>query len=1487
MVGKVNYKFVALLCTILIVCTLGLVGLWYTAVRTDPAEMIARGDGAFQQGQFAHAASLYSKALNKRPNDAELILKLTRSIAPIEVSEARAARESVQQLRGAYSRALQIEPTNVEAFEKLMELTLSVGRDLGDFDAWNQMVRVANSSLKVDPTFNPALKYRGIAQVNRIEAIDASPDDRNRARADLEAVAQADPEDVEVAYHLARWHLIQARNLARGGNQPAQVSEHHLRAEELAAGLIRRNPNDPLRQLYHIRVLTALEQHDKVLDRFARLETQMLQDPAPADVALAVADRIAYLGTRPVTGPLSKLGQDGLNRTEKLLRAASVKHPDDLRIYSALGRTLTLMARYDQAMQILDEVVDKPIVARPIEFLRDADLQRRALSQHADLTLTQAKKLGPQERELALKQVEALVRKLQGAGGQNALVYLMQGKVAMVREQWATALAKLDRASTLYKDQNPKALLYSATARIKLGETGAAIDRLERLIDLRPDYMPARYELLRLHLRLSQYDRLQKQIDATLALAPGDYEAHRYHALMLSRRGNIPRAINAFEKLQPEMNPSVAAPLARLYVVTNQKPRAIALLQKAFEVDPGDPNVLLQLVNLTDDKDRAGGYIQQARQAGANAKVLKLFEQKVVGQLDQDRIASIEQLISQEEDPHKRLTNRYRLYRGLGRQKQADTELAKLAVLKPGDPLVVEAQFDQALRQRDWEQAQKLARRASMDDLDLAAGSFFQGRLDLARGRPEMAVASFERGLTQRAVYSRGWRDLADAQRAVGDVALAATSYRKALEQNPSNVDAVRGLVAALDAQGRHDEAPGELRELMLRGPESSRLLDLYLAYEQQHGNPQRALEIRRRLAEKNPDDSNNLRALAVMFAQHKAHEQVAQIIGNLIAREGRSRQNLYAQATVMSLAGKTIQARQLLENRIQSLGQDAQEDDYLILARFLMRTNKPERAIGAYRKAIDAEDPRGQAASRELADQLFAMGRSDEAAKLYAVMHERDQDDQRIAYRYVEALIRANQTSKARNVLHQIVQDYQPTASAYLLASVIARQEKDLDKAMTALDHAAELEPNRAMIYYERAQLRKLIDPVDTRIKKDLQQAVALDPDLSAARRQLTQRLLETDDRNSAIRELTELMQRHPNDPTIRVQLAELYYADRQIMQLHALMDESARRFPNEAIWPRMQGRLAKLENRPDLALSSFQRAFTLTPKADVLTELIEQLLTLRKIDGALTLLREHKDLIESDSKLQAMRGRALTVSGFADQGRAVFGHAISLCRSQKQTIGVADHVFAALDRDRGVAALEPLAAGEQRAWVQMAIAQNDIEYGEHQRAVSRLRAIEQDVSTLSDDRIEYFRLLALSLHKSGQYTEALTMYRRVLELDADNFGALNNLAYLLAENLGRAAEAIEPATRAAQLSPQSAQVLDTLGWVQHLAGRQTPAINTLKRSVHLQPIANNCYHLAVALRDAGEYARGHEMLVTARGLAQKNQDLELLELINTRLNE
>jgi len=122
--------------------------------------------------------------------------------------------------------------------------------------------------------------------------------------------------------------------------------------------------------------------------------------------------------------------------------------------------------------------------------------------------------------------------------------------------------------------------------------------------------------------------------------------------------------------------------------------------------------------------------------------------------------------------------------------------------------------------------------------------------------------------------------------------------------------------------------------------------------------------------------------------------------------------------------------------------------------------------------------------------------------------------------------------------------------------------------------------------------------------------------------------------------------------------------------------------------------------------------------------------------------------------------------------------------------------------------------------------------------------------------------------LFKLGRHEDGLKQLRKAIELFPTNTGALNNLAWELAEDGTDLDEALELAHRSARLS-QDASVLDTLGWVHFKRGEFSQAEAAFESSLQQRddPIAH--YHLGLALAKQGntsEARRQFELALAAK---------------------
>jgi len=120
---------------------------------------------------------------------------------------------------------------------------------------------------------------------------------------------------------------------------------------------------------------------------------------------------------------------------------------------------------------------------------------------------------------------------------------------------------------------------------------------------------------------------------------------------------------------------------------------------------------------------------------------------------------------------------------------------------------------------------------------------------------------------------------------------------------------------------------------------------------------------------------------------------------------------------------------------------------------------------------------------------------------------------------------------------------------------------------------------------------------------------------------------------------------------------------------------------------------------------------------------------------------------------------------------------------------------------------------------------------------------------------------MLAEAYQQNSQLGEAIGEYERVVEENADDAVALNNLAWIYYLQDDPRAEAT--ARRAQLLLPDNAAVVDTLGWILVETGSLDEGVRVLRRAAQLSDGRPEIrYHVAVALSRTGEIFEAKQTL-------------------------
>ncbi|MAE66636.1 MAG: hypothetical protein CMJ18_20400 [Phycisphaeraceae bacterium] len=1491
MAGRLNTKFLIILVVAVVIILGGGLGLYALAAYRSIEERMTEADAFMEAGEYAAAAREYGKIVHKT-NDIEALKKFFDATRMVKVAYGPPAHAAFNQLLGAINQAVREAPGDAEIFARNMEIYMQLGLELSQIGSWTQMYDRANQTLEAAPDMMVARKYRGIAQVNRMRSgLNLEDVERRLAREDLEAYLELKPDDVEAIFHLAVGYMVEAQyQEVRPNAVESEVRKLRDKGIALTDQARLLNPQDPGRGLDHIRVLLMAERPEQADPIVRELEQQMLDHPGSRRDMLMLVDLIGL--TEP-----EEEEDENLPSAEKLaatmarrkamwerrhhvLVSAVEALPDDLVVKVAYGRNVAQRGDSEEARRAFQEIGDIEVRQPALEAFLQTHAQQMAAISLANLILNDAEKIerGP-EREEALASAETMLKEMREFIGEaSAHYYLLYGKLHSLREEWIDAAQHLRKSNDQFRGANAEVLLRLATALAKNNQGGAAIQTLQQLLGIEglENYKPALYELVKLFIRHKQFDDAQAQIDALLEDDPDDKACKQLQLALTNARGDADKTIEELKQLDPD-DPNLQLRIASVLLNADRTVEAKAILDKEFAARPDDATVLSLIVKSVKDNEEVLGYVEKAKAAGLQDQWVLDLEKQLRGEAQPFDIAMSR--IDALEDPFRQHVARFSLYRRFNEREKAKAEFAKAKSLQPEDPWIIEMAFNQAVAEGDWVAAQKLSQDAARLNLDRAQGLFYFGRLELAKGEYARAATSLREALSKRPDFDMGWRLLGEAQQAALDPG-AIHSYRRAVELKPDNIDALRGLAAAHAARDEHDLALDQLKKALDYDPDNRNVRAAYIGYVQRHGDKEEALTLRRELVESDEDDLMNRRQLALLLAELENHDEAKTTLEALIEKDGVTRINVVTQAKLIEMAGDPKAADAHLEAYVKDLGDDVTMDDYLVLGRFRLDQDRMDAAGSAYKKAIGLEDPGTRPATREWAARLFTANDLEKAGKLYEQLYELNPSDRSNTYRYIELLLRSD-VDKAASLLEKLMEDQGPDDMAWLLQSLVYSRRGKLDQALESLDQAMKLAPDRAVIHVQRAQLYASMNRVGE-AQSAVNRALQLAPSNMQARLLFTQLLRATGEKDEAINELLQILKGDNELPDARLQLAGLYVETERLLQARRVLDESMEMFPEDWRWPYQLSKLDRREGRPTRAAQRLKKAFELGPTADLLSELVVAQIIAKRPEEALDTLRDNPEWVEQYPLLNSPRGWALGELDRLPEATQAFKKAIGVCQSLRQLRMVAGQMARAMGPSKASEVLESSRNDDNEILVTFVLAQFDLDDHNFNSVVERLQAIEGKVGMDSQYRHRLDDMLSIALHQVGRYPEAKAAYERLIAQNPGDIQSLNNLAYLVGENLGDPQGALVYIRKAVERLPNNAQILDTLGWMLFLADQKTEAEQTLRKSVDVAKMPANCYHLAHVLDDLGVAGTRQEAIDWARRskrLAERFQDRNILE--------
>jgi tetratricopeptide (TPR) repeat protein len=1485
MARKVNTAFLIVL-TVLIL-GLAVIGLIVGAVlfRDDPQAYIQAGQKAMAAGDYEAAEKSFSRALEISPRDASVWLARGDAYNHMTARDP----DNIKRAQLLWNRALEIEPANRQALERLTRfhysaLDLPAGENPAARIQQGRDYAVRLAQVAVDDPRAAALPHLFTIR-GWLWGVEADPQKLDDAIAALTTISQQIPSDADLPYYIARAHVHRAQAAARL-NDRAEADRLYTLAANVMDAAIQAQPDNPAmhaRAAYVFSLLSAAWDAGQTSETLKASYLPRIREQLDRASAVVKPQDAEYVDIHLAWARASL--QDGDRAAaETKLRNLNQALPDNQRVRLELADLLRqVRPGREQALKLL-ELPIVPAQAEGIEGLRSGDLEVQTLLMRADLRLDMASGADPEPQQALLAAAADDLAKASALIPQreeHPMVLRLQGKTQRIKGDLVAAIQTLTKAMALLEQRNQERELYEtmdllARCYYDSRQTGQARALLEKILTRVPGHLPSRLLMAQVLLRENSVSQAEPHIAFLEQRLPDAPDVIKLRLLTLDRAKDQARIRELLARL-PEQTRRERLEKAVTAAVVGMRDESERLLIAVLAADPADLEAsvaLAQLYIAQQRPDQAKALVNEALKAHPDNAGLQLLQKQLGDASAEELSVARREAVERMDDPAARQLMLARLAQDEGKSAEALDHLQQAEQIKPNDQAVLESLLQYHATQRDWAAAEQYVHKLEAIDADDAGGLLYRHRLAMARGDIQGAV-EIGRQLTQKLPeFAQSWVALAQGLQAAGQTEEAIQRYLAALDKQPTNASALRGLIECNLAINRPNEARTHIDRGLQLAPDNAFYKQAMQDWELAYGDPDKAIGPMRQATERNPADRaawSTLLQAELSAARSATSRNDAKAVQTYASQAIADAQRGVAQfPDDRGLYGLLSQGA-LLARRIEvaeaALGQLAQREAWrdkpepqLMLAEVYGRAGMSDQAESVLVPMVQKR-PDNVQAQLMLAELLSRRGR---AAEALTVLQANGQDPSVVRLR-VELQILSGGLDAAEQTLSVALKDSPGSVDLLALSGYVHLARHRWDEATRDLQEALRLDPQNIPAAQYLAQV-KLQQP-----RRDVDGAVALlveARDRSSAdvdiRTMLAQAYQMRNESEKAITELEAALQLEPTNKGLRLTLVELYSrsvpprwldAERTIREGLALSE-----LANDPDLLRAEAMMWLARKDNEKALDRIGRAVAAAPgnPALLLTQL-NIMLAARDYPGV---IRDADRILSANTGLWwAYQARAVARGQSGDRDGAIqdFEAALAAANAQNNETAAAEVVqtFAReIGVDDALARIQTRAETDNR-W-KLVAAQLYNAKGDTDGAITMVeQALANEAAMSPVDRVVAMRF-AGSLYIARRTPESLAkandVYLRLIATNPDDIVALNNLAWLLSEGLDppKPAEALGYSQRAYDLMVKANRrepfLLDTHGWMLVLNNRVDDGIDVLRESLTVQPMTEAHYHLAEA---------------------------------------
>ncbi len=1475
MASRVNMKLVVALVVGLAAIGGGAIGLYALVLNKTPEDNVRAGDEAMVNGEYGLAKRMYSRAVNKEPNNVEWLEKWRAAIEAWKpASETEFDNEFgmafMPMLRGlAISQPTKMEPA-LEYLGLLYERSSMSGFPRLAIDQIESETEVLLSLMQnANPDNSDRLRlrrFRGLVYSNLLmESRVVTNDQRTMAEEDLKAVLDVSPTDGEVSVGLMRMFDARAREAAVAGRRD-QFAQWRTQAMKVLDDHLLRDPTNPEVMVNRLALTidATLEERTRGLvgTELARVTATTMTSFADRVEELSgrlmVADQLSVRNVIQRFWMLERavVPRSNGSMTIELLKQALDNNPRNSRAMMMLAGLHLDRREYEEASDVLKAVSELPPLPVSLQGMLQRFQQTQAYFIRADTALRIRESKPDSDtagRDELLKQAVALRAEFaKRVPSTDTQLLFLDAMIADASGDIRNALIKVQQYNQQLTSVDARGLWLEGVVSRKLEEHGRAQAAFKGILAIDPNNMSALTMLAQTELSLSNPVAALELFERVAAINPNNEELKD-----LIRRIRV--QLGQADSDDPVEQVLINANLALRG--TSDSPGsvdvAVGILRQGYEANNAAPRIALQLGSILlegGDLDGARAVVSQAAAKHPDHERLASVNRALVST---DLMSAFAALVDSTDSSalDKALTKRG-IYERFGNAEGAAAMLAEAVRLAPDEPNVIDLQFLLALQAGDLAKAREVYQSAMSRGVLSYNGLVYRARLEIFEGKRAEAMATLTQAIELGADLAPVWRLLGSQQFEAGLTQRAIESFRKAYQIKPNDMANVKSLMEVLRLSNRLEDALTVAREAERFGRSDMQFMNTWLRLESSVGGEAgrtRSMLVREQIARTNPSDRVNKLELASTYidfasdtASRLTNETRAEywsksrgILDDLKAEQSdlfvtAVEARWFADQGRVAMPDGTMidgieRARGAFIEYIISQGDEVDAVPYIEMARFMTVRGR----YGIARQAL--EDAREHQTSQLEADKVLCMlhmelGQYATAEPLLRGIVEAGADDEQMSFliQWIEMLLRTSNFDEAQRQVAKLGPQMRESLTVLLQRSELADATGKSQEANELLNRAVAMYPTSALAYTRRAQVRLRNPQMFDDVLIDLQQALTLEPN-NTQTLQLRAGVYGSVGRyEDMLRDMVAAVRVNPNLTDVLQAVMIEYILAGQEGRAMDLVEETLAKRPRDLM---LMARAARVfDDRMLWARSAelYRRGWELSGDYGFglahINALISQ--TPPRAADAERVLRQIRSLGEpaaSDWQVDFAEGAIRMKRGQRNEGEAAMTQVFEKRKSSGEDVarwwrnvrGVYGDDTASLRAYLNRLIQSQPAGEDSTRWLKFflgqALVQSESYRAEGHTLLSELQSLGSD-SLFA--RLAY-RQAGSALYAEGKFAEAFQVWSKGLDIFPGDWELSNNCAFTLATKLDRAHEALPFAKSAADSAPDQPEVYDTLARV------------------------------------------------------------------------